>query len=102
MRDGFTILKRPVITEKAMDLTADGVYTFEVAMDSNKIEIRNAVETAFNVKVAKVNTLIVNGKKKNGYSRQGRGRRVTGMTAPWKKAYVTLQEDYKIDIYEGA
>ena len=102
MKDVYIIIKRPIITEKSMDLTAAGKYTFEVGMDANKIEIRGAVEKIFNVKVAKVNTLIVKGKQKSGVDRRGRGRRATGMTSSWKKAYVTLEPGYKIDIYEGA
>jgi len=102
MKDVYSIIKRPLITEKSMDLTAEGKYTFEVDIDSNKIEIRNAVEKIFNVKVDKVNTLIVKGKKKSGTDRRGKGKRVTGMTSDWKKAYVTLKPGNKIDIYEGA
>lgn len=102
MKDVYSIIKRPLITEKSMDLTAEGKYTFEVDIDANKIEIRNAVEKIFNVKVDKVNTLIVKGKKKSGTDRRGKGKRVTGMTSDWKKAYVTLKPGNKIDIYEGA
>lgn len=102
MKDVYSIIKRPLITEKSMDLTAEGKYTFEVDIDSNKIEIRYAVEKIFNVKVDKVNTLIVKGKKKSGTDRRGKGKRVTGMTSDWKKAYVTLKPGNKIDIYEGA
>lgn len=102
MKSVYEIIKRPIISEKSMDLTAMGKYAFEVGMESNKIEIRNAVEKIFNVKVAKVNTLIVKGKEKSGTDRRGRGRRTTGITASWKKAYVTLEPGYKIEIFEGA
>ena len=102
MKTIYDIVKRPLITEKSMDLTAEGKYAFEVAIDSNKIEIKEAIEKIYKVKVEKVNTLIVKGKKKSGTDRRGKGKRVTGMTAAWKKAYVTLKAGDKIEIYEGA
>lgn len=102
MKTVYDVIMRPLITEKAMDLTAEGKYTFEVALDSNKIEIKEAVEKIYNVKVDKVNTVVVKGKKRSGTDRRGKGKRVTGMTSEWKKAYVTLKPGNKIDIYEGA
>lgn len=102
MKTVYDIIKRPVISEKSFDLAGEGKYAFEVALDSNKIEIKNAVETIYNVKVDKVNTLVVKGKKRSGTDRRGKGKRVTGMTSAWKKAYVTLKPGNKIDIYEGA
>lgn len=102
MKTVYDVIKRPLITEKCMDLTAEGKYAFEVALDSNKIEIKDAVEKIYNVKVDKVNTLVVKGKKRSGTDRRGKGKRVTGMTSEWKKAYVTLKPGEKIDIYEGA
>lgn len=102
MKTIYDVIKRPLITEKCMDLTAEGKYAFEVALDSNKIEIKDAVEKIYNVKVDKVNTLVVKGKKRSGTDRRGKGKRVTGMTSEWKKAYVTLKPGEKIDIYEGA
>ena len=80
------IIIRPIITEKSMMGIAEKKYTFEVAKTATKIDIANAVEEAFKVKVAKVNTVSVRGKLK----RQGRTQ---GYTKSWKKAVVTLTED---------
>ncbi len=89
------IILKPVITEKSMDELQAGKYTFKVATDANKTEIKKAVEALFNVKVAKVNTLNCNGKEK-------RVGRFVGKTSDWKKAVVTLTEDSKtIEFFEG-
>lgn len=89
------IIIRPVITEKSMMGISNKRYTFRVAMDANKIEIAQAVETLFGVKVAKVNTLHVKGRAK----RVGRN---SGYTSNWKKAIVTLKPDSKnIEFFEG-
>ena len=88
----YDIIKRPIITEKSM---AQG-DTFEVAKDANKIEIAKAVEEIFGVKVAKVNTLNMQGKEKRT------GRYPAGRRPSWKKAMVTLTEDSKtIEFFEG-
>lgn len=89
------IILRPVITENSMDGMADRKYTFEVAKDANKIEIKAAVEKLFGVKVAKVNTINVDGKLR-------RYGRFEGYTASRKKAIVTLTEDSKtIEFFDG-
>ena len=89
------IIIRPIITEKSMMGIAEKKYAFEVAKTATKIDIANAVEEAFKVKVAKVNTVSVRGKLK----RQGRTQ---GYTKSWKKAVVTLTEDSKsIEFFEG-
>ena len=89
------IILRPVITENSMDGIADRKYTFEVAKDANKIEIAKAVEELFGVKVAKVNTINVDGKLR-------RYGRFEGFTASKKKAIVTLTEDSKsIEFFDG-
>ncbi|MCQ2462224.1 MAG: 50S ribosomal protein L23 [Clostridia bacterium] len=89
------IILRPIITEESMLGTADKKYTFEIAKDANKIEVKKAVEELFDVKVAKVNTLNVNGKLR-------RYGRYEGYTASWKKAVVTLTPDSKtIDFFDG-
>ena len=89
------IILRPVITENSMDGIADRKYTFEVAKDANKIEIAKAVEELFDVKVAKVNTINVDGKLR-------RYGRFEGFTASRKKAIVTLTEDSKtIEFFDG-
>ncbi len=89
------IIIRPIITEKSMMGIAEKKYTFEVAKTATKIDVANAVEAAFKVKVAKVNTVSVRGRLK----RQGRTQ---GYTKSWKKAIVTLTEDSKsIEFFEG-
>ena len=89
------IILKPVITERSMDDLQAGKYTFKVAADANKTEIKKAVEKLFGVEVAKVTTMNVNGKIK-------RLGRYQGMTASWKKAIVTLTEDSKaIEFFEG-
>lgn len=82
------IIIRPIITEASMERLANKAYTFEVAPGVNKIEIRNAVEELFGVKVAKVNTVSMKSKTKRvGYH--------VGKTSEWKKAIVTLKPDSK-------
>ena len=89
------IILRPIITEKTMDGNAQKKYTFEVAKDATKIDIKRAVEEIFGVKVEKVNTLHVRGQMR----RQGR---YEGYTRSWKKAVVTLTQDSKtIEFFES-
>ena len=96
MANVYDIIIRPIITERSMVDVANKTYVFEVAKDAGKVEIKNAVETAFGVKVAKVNTVNYDGKMK----RQGYGR--AGRRASYKKATVTLTEDSKtIELFEG-
>ena len=95
----YDIIKRPIITEQSMEQTEMKRYTFEVAKNANKIEIAKAVEEIFGVKVAKVNTLNMQGKMKRMGARPA-GR--LGKTRSWKKAYVQLAEDSKtIELFEG-
>ena len=92
----YDIIRKPVITEQSMADVADKKYVFEVAMAANKTEIKAAVEAIFGVKVAKVNTLIVNGKVKRT------GAYPAGKRADVKKAVVTLTADSKtIEFFEG-
>ncbi|MCS7236173.1 MAG: 50S ribosomal protein L23 [Armatimonadota bacterium] len=91
MRDHREIVRRAVITEKSMRGTEAGKYTFEVARDATKPQIREAVERLFGVRVVKVNTLRVPGKTKR------RGRH-TYRTPERKKAVVTLAPGQKIDL----
>lgn len=98
--NSYDILRRPIITERSMEVTYDregneiNKYTFEVPKTVNKIEIKKAVEEAFGVKVAKVNTMNVTGKLK----RMGRNE---GRRPSWKKAIVTLTSDSKtIEFFE--
>ena len=95
-KDPRDVIIRPVITEHSYDAMENNVYTFEVAKDANKIEIAKAVEEIFGVKVAKVNTLNMQGKVKRT------GRFPAGRRASWKKAMVTLTADSKtIEFFEG-
>jgi len=92
LRDAYAIVKGPRITEKATAVTEAGnAYTFEVALDSNKVEIRSAIEKLFKVKVEKVRTVVVKGK-------QRRVKQNWGLASDWKKAIVTLAEGQKIDV----
>ncbi len=91
----YEIVKKPIITEHSMDQMADRKYTFEVAKDANKIEIKNAVEEIFGVKVEKVTTMRVLGKIK----RMGAN---SGKRPDWKKAVVKLTQDSKtIEFFDG-
>ncbi len=89
MKTAQDIIIAPVITEKSMSAIAMKKYTFRVASDAGKIEIAKAVEQLFDgVKVKKVNTISMLGKKRRrGYN--------VGYTSAWKKAVVTLTEDSK-------
>ena len=91
MRHYSDIIIAPVVTEKTMTLRNENVYTFKVAKDASKDEIKNAVETAFNVKVASVNTLNTKSKKRRVGKYQGR-------TKTYKKAIVTLKDGSSIDL----
>ena len=94
--NAYDIIRKPVITEQSMADVADKKYVFEVAMSANKTEIKAAVEAIFGVKVAKVNTLIVNGKVKRT------GAYPAGKRTDVKKAVVTLTADSKtIEFFEG-
>lgn len=88
------IIIRPLITEKSSTLMAEGKYTFEVAKAANKIEIAKAIATIFNVKVADVTTINVEGKVK----RMGRN---VGKRSDYKKAIVKLAAGETIDFYEA-
>ncbi len=93
------VIRRPLITEKNTWLMEQGQYSFEVAPSANKIQIRQAVEQTFNVRVKAVNTLNVKPKARSRGVRRGRGR-ISGHEAAWKKAIVTLYPDERIDIFE--
>ncbi len=82
----------PVITEKSAHLAEDGkTYVFKVRKDANKVEIADAIESAFNVKVDSIRTL-------NTKSKAKRVGRYTGKTKTYKKAIVTLKDGYAIEI----
>ncbi|HEY48535.1 MAG TPA: 50S ribosomal protein L23 [Dehalococcoidia bacterium] len=90
----YEVLIRPLVTEKNTMLLEQNKYTFEVARDANKPQIKQAVEKAFKVKVSSVNVINVPGKMR----RAGRRR---GMSSPWRKAVVTLEPGNKIELFEG-
>lgn len=96
MRSPYQILRRPRITEKGSMLAETRpVVVFEVVRTANKIEIKNAVQAAFNVEVESVRTMVVRGKMKR------RGKNV-GQKPSWKKAIVTLAEGHEIDFFGGS
>ena len=92
MKDPREVIIRPIITEHSYDMMDENVYTFEVAKGANKVEIGQAIEAIFDVKVLKVNTLNVKSKPK-------RVRYQVGNTRTWKKAMVTLAEGDTIEIF---
>jgi large subunit ribosomal protein L23 len=95
-RDPRQVILRPIMTEKSMRQKEEhNTVAFRVRPDANKVEIRSAVETVFNVKVASVRTASFEGKLKRMGRHQGRRR-------DWKKAIVTLQPGHKIELVEGA
>ena len=91
--DDYNTIIRPLITEQGMHFAnTKGAYSFEVNKKANKIQIKNAIERIYNVKVHKVRTANHRGK----YRRRGR---TFGMTPSWKKAVVYLEPDYHIDLF---
>ena len=96
MKNIYDIIRRPVITEQSMEAVADKKYVFMVDVDSNKTEIKAAIEQIFGVKVAKVNTVRMQGKAKRT------GAYPVGKRPDYKKAIVTLAADSKtIEFFEG-
>ena len=95
MRNLHDIIRGPVLTEKSYDQIPLKKYSFEVAIDANKVEIKKAIEEIFGVQVASVNTLTHKGKeKRQGYT--------SGRTPKVKKAVITLKEDSKpIEFFES-
>ena len=91
----YQIIKQPLITEKGMRLNEEGsTVVFRVDSRANKLQIKHAVELLFDVKVLKVNTLNVEGKKRRIRYREGK-------RPDWKKAYVTLRDGDSITFFEG-
>lgn len=89
------IIKKPVITEKAMNLQSQRQYVFEVHPDANKIQIRNAIQEMFDVDITSIRTVRIKGKNKVRMTRKGMMR---GKTALKKKAYITVKEGQEIEI----
>lgn len=95
MKSPYSVIKRPVMTEKATMLTErHNQYAFSVDRRANKQEIQNAIEELFDVTVLSLRVINVRGKKR----RMGLKYRKLGMTASWKKAIITLPPDQTIDL----
>ena len=91
--DNYNIIIRPLVTEQGTHLAnTKGAYSFEVHKNANKIQIKDAVEKIYNVKVRKVRTANHKGKVR----RKGRN---FGVTSSWKKAVVFLKPDFHIDLF---
>ncbi|WBU51963.1 50S ribosomal protein L23 [Paracoccus sp. SCSIO 75233] len=90
----YDVIRKPIITEKSTLAGESNAFVFEVAIDANKPQIKEAVETLFDVKVKAVNTTVTKGKTK-----RFRGR--PGVRSDVKKAYVTLEEGNSIDVSTG-
>jgi len=92
------IVLRPVISEKSMDQSTANKYTFAVADEANKMQIKAAVEELFKVTVTNVNVMTTKRKEKSRNRRRGRQ---VGYTSPWKKAVVTIKAGDSIEFFEG-
>ena len=90
--NAYDIIKKPLLSEKSYSQISEKIYTFVVDKTATKVDIRNAVEKIFDVKVEKVNTMIVKGKEKSQNTKKGR---TVGKTSDYKKAIVTLKKDSK-------
>ena len=93
--DMYSVIRRPLLTEKSLTRSEEGQYAFEVQISAGKDEVRRAVERIFDVRVVSVNTSIQRGKKK-------RIGRTWGKRPNWKKAVVTLADGQFIDFFQGA
>lgn len=91
------VLRRPVVTEKSVLLAESGKYVFRTHPDANKLQIKEAVQIAFDVKVVAVNTLTMPGKRRRARQRGGWDVR----SRSWKKAIVTVAPGNRIDIFES-
>lgn len=92
------IILRPVISEKSMDETQRGKYTFRVHDGANKLMVKQAIEELFKVNVETVNVSTTKAKEKSRNRKRGRQE---GWSSPWKKAVVTLASGQKIEFFEG-
>jgi large subunit ribosomal protein L23 len=90
----YTIIKKPIVTEKSTALAGASQYVFEVDKAANKMQVKEAVEKAFSVRVLDVNTMNIKPKRRR------RGRQ-WGYTRAWKKAVVTLAAGDTIQLFEG-
>jgi len=87
----YQVVYGPHVTEKSVSGNESNIHVFKVATDSSKSEIKNAIETLFEVKVEAVRSVNVNGKAKNFGRRQGSRK-------DWKKAYIRLAEGYTLNV----
>ena len=90
----YRILVKPLITEKVTDMGMHNKYAFEVTVNTNKQEVKKAIQEVYGVSPVSVNILNMKGKKV-------RFGRVTGKTKKWKKAIITLKKEDKIEVYQG-
>jgi large subunit ribosomal protein L23 len=96
MRDAMSVLIRPVVSEKTTGLMENRTYVFVIDPKATKVDVRNAVEQAFNVKVTNVNTL-----NRKGKSTRNRRTGVVGSRPGTKRAIVTLAEGDTINLFES-
>ena len=96
MKNPRDVVLEPIVSEKSYALLEDNVYTFKVHPDASKPEISDAIESIFNVRVLKVNTLNRGGKR-----RRNRRSATYGKKSDIKRAYVTLAEGDRIELFEG-
>lgn len=94
----MSILIRPLVTEKVSALNEKGKYGFVVDRKANKVEIAKAIEKAYGVTVAAVNTMVYAGKDKTKYTKS---KIIAGRTSAYKKAIVTVADGEVIDFYSG-
>jgi large subunit ribosomal protein L23 len=95
--DARQVIIKPIVSEKSYGLLDNNVYTFQVHTEANKVQIRQAIEEIFGVKVDRVNTLNREGKRK-----RNRRKMTFGKRASTKRAMVTLKGDDRIDLFERA
>ena len=99
--DHQKIIVRPIFTEKMSRLEDERKYCFQVQLGANKVDIKKAVESMFDVKVQKVSTMNRIGKEKNMTVRSGGTTiRTNGKTSNWKNAFVTLKEGESLDLLD--
>lgn len=92
--NAYRVLVKPLVTEKGANFATENKYLFEVACDTNKVEVKKAIEEVYGIMPTSVNIMNVLGKTK-------RFGRIKGKRKDWKKAIVTLPEGKTINVYEG-
>ena len=94
----MSILIKPIVTEKVSSFNEAGQYGFVVSKDANKIQIKNAIESAYGVTVERVNTMVYSGKLKSRFTKSGV---IEGKSASYKKAIVKVADGDVIDFYSA-